>query len=55
MNIYKLEYNHGKEQYIVAESYREAEELWEDGPDRYKADRITLIFEDVMISDKLKL
>lgn len=47
MNIYRVIYNVNKEQYIAAESFSEAEEIWLE-EDRFEIEIIELISNDVM-------
>ena len=50
MKIFKINFNHGNEQYIVAANFGEAERIWKSNPDRYDIDNIALISDSIMIT-----
>lgn len=51
MNIYKLELSNGANRYLVANSFADAEKLWNKDFDRLSIVVITIIEQDI-ISEK---
>jgi hypothetical protein len=52
MNLYRITFNQGKTQYIVASSFQGVHDTWHIKKDRYQITSIELIKEDVKIESK---